>query len=142
MMIALHRRVPVSLCVALLLAACRAPGGDAAAGRAGAGQALAEQNDEPPVALNAESPVTLPPALLARGIEGTVLLHLFVDERGQLHGDSTRLAESSGYPALDSAALAAAPRLRYAPALRGGAPVAAHFIQPIEFRQPHSGAGL
>ncbi len=59
----------------------------------------------PPVALNAESPVT-------------------------------RVAESSGYPGLDSAALAAVPQLHYAPAVRGGTPVATAFLQPIQFRNP------
>ncbi len=91
----------------------------------------------PPVALNATSPVQYPPALLAQGIEGTVLLKLFVDSSGQLTRDSTRVAESSGYPALDSAALAAAPSLRFAPAVRDGQPVALSFLQPVVFRSRH-----
>jgi hypothetical protein len=40
---------------------------------------------------------------------------------------------------MDSAALAAAPRLHYAPAVRNGAPVAALFIQPVHFRHPDRG---
>lgn len=90
--------------------------------------------EEPPVALNATSPVQYPPALLAQGIEGTVLLKLYVDSMGQLARDSTRIAESSGYPALDSAALATAPTLRFAPAMRDGQPVALTFLQPVVFR--------
>ena len=90
----------------------------------------------PPVPLNPNSPVDYPPALAAQGIEGTVLLRLVVDSSGTLVADSTRVAESSGYPALDSAALQAAPSLRYAPAERDGAKVAMAFLQPIYFRTP------
>ncbi|MBP2646459.1 MAG: hypothetical protein H6Q77_83 [Gemmatimonadetes bacterium] len=93
-------------------------------------------NELPPVALNPNSPVDYPPALAAQGIEGTVLLRLVVDSSGALVRDSTRVAESSGYPALDSAAIQAVPSLRYAPAERDGAKVAMAFLQPIYFRTP------
>jgi len=92
--------------------------------------------EEPPVAINAVSPVRYPPALLEQGIEGQVLLRLYVDSAGQVIPDSTRIAESSGYPALDSAALVASPELRFSPALHQGRPVAAPFIQPVQFRGP------
>ena len=90
--------------------------------------------EEPPVAINPVSPVRYPPALLEQGIEGQVLLRLYVDSLGQVIPDSTRLEESSGYPALDSAALAASPELRFSPALHQGRPIAAQFIQPVQFR--------
>src|SRR5678816_4326551 len=93
-------------------------------------------NELPPVPLNPNSPVDYPPALAAQGIEGTVLLRLMVDTSGAIVRDSTRIAESSGYPALDSAAMQAAPSLRYAPAERDGAKVAMAFLQPIYFRTP------
>jgi protein TonB len=99
----------------------------------------APRRDEPPVALDPEPPVVYPPALYQQRISGTVLLRLYVDETGRVMPDSTRLQESSGYPALDSAALAAAPKLHYAPALRNGAPVATLFTQPIHFRHPDRG---
>jgi len=92
--------------------------------------------EEPPVAINPVSPVRYPPALLAKGIEGQVLLRLYVDSAGNVIPDSTRLAESSGYPALDSAALAGAPELRFSPALHQGQPIAAPFLQPVQFRAP------
>jgi protein TonB len=91
---------------------------------------------EPPVAVNAESPVQYPAALYDQKIEGDVVLRLFVDSTGRLLPESTRVAETSGYPALDSAALAGATRLRFAPARRRGIPVATSFLQPIEFRHP------
>lgn len=97
------------------------------------------RRDEPPVALNPEPVVGYPPAVYQQRISGMVLLRLFVDETGRVVRDSTQVAESSGYPALDSAAVAAAPRLRYAPALRNGTPVATLFTQPIHFRHPDRG---
>ena len=99
----------------------------------------ATRNSDPPVALNAESPVEYPLALYQQRISATVLLRLFVDESGKQIPDSARIQESSGYPALDSAALAAAPRFQYAPALRNGAPVATAFTQPVRFRHPDRG---
>ena len=90
--------------------------------------------EEPPVATNPVSPVRYPPALLQQGIEGRVLLRLYVDAAGRVIPDSTRIAESSGYPALDSAALAGSPALHFAPALRQGQPVSALFLQPVQFR--------
>ena len=94
--------------------------------------------EEPPVAINPVSPVRYPPALLSKGIEGRVLLRLYVDSAGIVNPDSIRIAESSGYPALDSAALVGAPELRYSPALHQGRPIAAPFLQPIQFRGPRS----
>lgn len=97
------------------------------------------RSEDPPVALDPESPVAYPVAVYQQRISGTVLLRLFVDETGRIVPDSTRIQESSGYPALDSAALAAAPRLHYAPALRNGVVVATLFTQPIRFRHPDRG---
>ncbi|MEA2713301.1 MAG: periplasmic protein TonB [Gemmatimonadales bacterium] len=94
--------------------------------------------EEPPVAINPVSPVRYPPALLQQGIEGSVLLRLYVDSAGVMIPDSTRIAESSGYPALDSAAVAGAAELRFSPALLRGRPVAAPFLQPVHFRSPRS----
>jgi periplasmic protein TonB len=95
--------------------------------------------DMPPVATNPISPMVYPPALLEQGIEGRVLLRLVIDAQGQVMRDSSRIAESSGYPALDSAALAGAPELRFSPALRNGRPISAPFLQPVQFRHPRSG---
>lgn len=97
------------------------------------------RRDEPPVALNAVSPVVYPEALFQQRISGTVLLRLFADETGRVVPESTRVQESSGYPALDSAAIAAAPQLQFAPALRNGIPVPTLFTQPVHFRHPDRG---
>ena len=97
------------------------------------------RGEEPPVALDAEPVVEYPVTLYQLRISGTVLLRLYADSAGKLVADSTRIQESSGYPALDSAALAAVPRLHYAPALRNGVAVATLFTQPIQFRHPDRG---
>lgn len=97
-----------------------------------------EPVDLPPVATNSVSPMIYPQALLEQGIEGRVLLRLYVDAQGKLVGDSTRIAESSGYPALDSAAVQGAASLRFSPALRRGRPVSAPFLQPVHFRNPRN----
>jgi len=94
--------------------------------------------DQPPVAINPVSPVEYPVPLQEQGIEGRVLLRLYADSLGALVPDSTRVSESSGYPALDSAAARGAAGLRFSPALRHGRPVAGLFLQPIHFRNPRS----
>lgn len=96
--------------------------------------------EEPPVALNAEPAVQYPPDLYDRHIEGDVVLRLFVDSSGRLAAESTRVSESSGTAALDSAAVRGVSRLQYAPARRHGLPVATAFLQTIEFRRPGGGA--
>ena len=100
----------------------------------GVGQG-APPESEAPVALNPDVPIAYPPAQYEQKIEGDVTLRLFVDSTGKLIPESTRVAEGSGSPALDSAALRGAPALRFAPAKRHGVPVATAFLQPVEFRQ-------
>ncbi len=96
----------------------------------------AGKKEEPPVAVNPDIPVEYPPALYQQGIEGRVLLKLWADSTGKLDNDSIKVAESSGYPAFDSAAVAAAEYLRFVPGRRNGAAVAMSFTQPIVFRHP------
>ena len=77
-----------------------------------------------------------PPALFAQGVEGSVALRLFVDSAGAVVPESVSIHESSGYPAMDSAAVRAAVTLQYAPGLRRGIPAAMPFVQPIRFHHP------
>lgn len=123
------------LILLLLLAACTGKG-DGTVRLPSRPVEAPRANELPPVPLNPNSPVDYPPALAAQGIEGTVLLRLVVDTNGTIVKDSTRIAESSGYPALDSAAMQGVPSLRYAPAERDGARIAVAFLQPIYFRTP------
>ena len=127
------------LTVALLALSCKQDRSAIVTLPEGAKPSSDQASELPPVALNAQTPVEYPPALFDQGIEGTVILRLFADSTGKLVPDSTRVQESSGYPALDSAAVAAAPSLRFAPARRDGVPVGASFLQPIYFRHPGAG---
>jgi TonB family protein len=128
-----------AIAVLLLLTACGSkddgtvritPGTDTSAAPDAAEQA--------PVAVNPVSPVEYPRPLHEQGIEGRVLLRLYADSSGKLIPDSSRIAESSGYPALDSAALLGSAQLRFSPALLRGRPVAAAFLQPVQFHNSRS----
>lgn len=94
---------------------------------------------EPPVLTNPDVPVRYPPRAYTAGVEGTVVLRLYVDETGTLLTDSTRVVEGSGTAELDSAALAGVATMRFAPARREGVPVATSFLQPVHFRHPGTG---
>ncbi len=104
----------------------------------GGSEAAPNAAEQAPVAVNPVSPVGYPRTLLEQGIEGRVLLRLYADSQGRLAPDSTRVAESSGYPALDSAAVAGATELRFSPALLRGRRVGGPFLQPVHFRNPRS----
>src|SRR5258705_11478228 len=119
-------RVTVSL--VLVVAACR--GGSQASN--GQGQAAPPPESEPPVALNPDVPIAYPPALYERKVEGDVTLRLFVDSTGKLMPESTRVAEASGYAALDSAAVAGATALKIAPGKRHGRTGAPAFLPAVE----------
>jgi len=121
-----------ALLAALVLSACR--GGSQQSGGQSS-QAAPPPESEAPVALNPDLPIAYPPALFDQKVEGDVTLRLFVDSTGKLMPESTRVAEPSGYPALDSAALAGSAALKFAPAKRHGVAVATAFLQPVEFRQ-------
>jgi periplasmic protein TonB len=132
-------RVVATVVCALGLAACRkAPPPPEGSGAAATNTT---PDQEPPVALNANSPIQYPPKLYDQKVEGEVVLRLFVDSSGRLAPESTNVAESSGYPALDSAALTGVRKLRFAPARRHGLAVATAFLQPIEFRHPGAPGG-
>jgi TonB family protein len=99
------------------------------------GQGAPPPESEAPVALNPDVPIAYPPELYEQKVEGDVTLRLFVDSTGRLLPESTRVAEPSGYPALDAAAVAGSSRLRFAPGKRHGIAVPTAFLQPVEFRQ-------
>jgi TonB family protein len=107
--------------------------------RATVEEQAANQQNSVPVAINGESPFQYPAALYDQAIEGEVRLRLYVDSTGRVVTESTRIASSSGTPALDSAAAAGAPGLRFAPAHRNGVPVGASFHQPVIFQRRAGG---
>lgn len=92
--------------------------------------------DELPVMLNKELPFRYPPALYEQKVQGNVVLRIFIDEQGHVPRDSTRVEQSSGQPALDSAAVTGAEELQFVPAKKDGQPIAMSILFPVYFRHP------
>lgn len=89
-----------------------------------------------PGMVNETSPFRYPPELYARKVQGNVTLRIFIDTVGTVRADSTSVETSSGYPALDSAAIKGSEQLRFTPAMSGGRPLAVSILQPVYFRHP------
>jgi TonB family protein len=96
--------------------------------------------DEVPRMLNAEPPFHYPPMLYAQKVQGNVTLYLHVDRNGQVRPDSTRIEESSGYAALDSAAVKGSQELQFVPAKLRGEPMEVSILFPVYFRHPEAHA--
>jgi len=94
--------------------------------------------DEMPAVVNADLPFRYPAALYARKVQGNVTLKLVIDRDGRVLGDSTRVDESSGYAALDSAALMGSRELRFVPAKLHGEPIPLSILFPVFFRHPEA----
>jgi protein TonB len=99
-------------------------------------QAASSAPDEVPKMLNTELPFRYPAALYARKVQGNVTLRLRIDRDGQVRTDSTRIEESSGYAALDSAAVKGSQELRFIPAKLHGEPLPVTILFPVYFRHP------
>ena len=93
-----------------------------------------------PVPLFDESPVEYPLAMWEQEVEGSAVVRVLVNEEGGV--DSATVAESSGHLALDSAAVAGALAMEFAPARRNGRPIKAWATVPIDFHMtPRPPAG-
>jgi Periplasmic protein TonB, links inner and outer membranes len=90
------RATIVNLCILVALAGCAK---DTPQKVAQAFQASTAAPDEVPKMLNSDLPFHYPAPLYARKVQGNVTLRLRIDQDGQVHTDSTRIEESSGYPA-------------------------------------------
>jgi TonB family protein len=97
-----------------------------------------DRPDEPPVMINSDLPFRYPPPLYARKIQGNVTLRLFIDTDGRPRAESTRVEESSGYGALDSAAIRGSQDLHFIPAKLHGAPMGVAVLFPVFFRHPEA----
>ena len=75
---------------------------------------------------------SFPEASRRRGEEGVVRVELFVDPTGRVA--DVRILESSGFSALDAAAVQAVREWRFRPAQRGGMPVAGSITTAVHFR--------
>ena len=98
----------------------------------------APPSDGPPRMTNADPPFRYPAALYARKVQGNITLRLWVDSTGAVVPDSTRVAEPSGYPALDSSAVAGSEKLRFTPGMKDGRPTGAAILFPVFFRHPEA----
>jgi TonB family protein len=88
------------------------------------------------VMLNKELPFRYPPALYAQKVQGNVTLRIYIDRDGSIVPDSTRVAETSGFNALDSAAMKGSRDLRFEPAKTQNIPVPVSILLPVFFRHP------
>jgi TonB family protein len=99
-------------------------------------QTVGRQPDVAPVMLNKELPFRYPPALYAQKVQGNVTLRIYIDSNGAIVPESTRVAETSGFNALDSAAMKGSRDLRFEPAKTQGQPVPVSILLPVFFRHP------
>ena len=103
-------------------------------------QTGAARPDEVPRMLNTELPFHYPPVLYAQKVQGNVTLYLHIDRNGQVRADSTRIEESSGYAALDSAAVKGSQELQFVPAKLRGEAMGVSILFPVYFRHPEAHA--
>jgi len=91
-----------------------------------------------PVMLNKDLPFRYPPSLYSKKVQANVTLRVFIDKNGEIVPESTHVAETSGYPALDSAAVRGSGDLRFIPAKTRGQPVPVSILFPVYFRHPEA----
>lgn len=91
-----------------------------------------------PVVMNEDLPFRYPTALFAQQVQGNVTMRIFIDAEGKVVMDSTRVVETSGYTALDSAAVKGSEELRFVPAKRRGEPMPVSILFPVYFRHPEA----
>ncbi len=87
-----------------------------------------------PVMLNERPPFDYPKEAWREGVGGETSLRIHIARDGAV--DSAYVLSSSGHPALDSAALAGARRLRYRPARQGGDTIAVWAVLPVRYPMP------
>jgi len=115
----------------LAVAACKGAEGDQFSG-------VGPRPDVLPVMLNKELPFRYPPSLYSKKVQANVTLRVYIDKEGQIVAESTHVAESSGYAALDSAAVRGSSDLRFIPAKTRDQPVPVSILFPVYFRHPEA----
>jgi len=89
---------------------------------------------KPPVRVDSLQPFEYPPAAFSYGASGTTVLKILISETGSV--DSAFVLQSSGDPALDSAAVVNSRRLEWEPARRGGRPIPIWGRLPVIYPRP------
>jgi periplasmic protein TonB len=87
---------------------------------------------------NAQLPFRYPADQYSRRVQGNVTLRLYVDSSGRVLAESTRVEATSGYTALDSAAVKGSHELEFEPARRRGRAVPVAVLFPVYFRHPEA----
>jgi TonB family protein len=87
-----------------------------------------------PVRTDSLQPFEYPKTPWSYGASGTTVLKILISIQGTV--DSAFVLESSGHPALDSAAVANAKRLEWEPARRGGEPIPIWGRLPVIYPRP------
>jgi TonB family protein len=132
------RSQTLTIVLGLIVLVTGCGGGDTSQKMAQAFQSGAARPDEKPRMLNVDLPFHYPPVLYARKVQGNVTLYLYIDRDGQVRPDSTRIEESSGYAALDSAAVKGSQELHFVPAKLRGEPLGVAILFPVYFRHPEA----
>ena len=122
----------VTMC-AMALSACNR---DTETG--GAFSGVGPRPDVLPVMLNKELPFRYPPSLYSKKVQANVTLRVYIDKEGAIVSESTHVAETSGYPPLDSAAVKGSNDLRFIPAKTRGQAVPVSILFPVYFRHPEA----
>jgi TonB family protein len=91
----------------------------------------AEREIEQPRPLFGEVPIEYPLHMWDQDMEGQTLLRVRVSDVGDV--DSVQVLESSGYVSFDSAAVAGARKLRFAPARQDGKRITVWAEVPVHF---------
>ncbi len=130
----MKRRTPI-VAATLLLAVVSGCSNDDGGGKF---TEVGPRPDELPVMLNKELPFRYPPSLYSRKVQANVTLRVFIDQQGQLVSESTHVAESSGHPSMDSAAVKGSSDLRFIPAKTRGQAVPVSILFPVYFRHPEA----
>ena len=99
-------------------------------------EAAGVRPDSMPVMLNDKSPFLYPTSLYKQRVQANVTLRIRIDSAGTVAPESTAVVESSGYPALDSAAVSGSQSLRFKPAMLHGQPMSISILLPVFFRRP------
>jgi TonB family protein len=126
----------VSLCVALAALATGCVGDADTKKMAQVFAGSGSGPDELPVMTNKQAPFRYPNAAYAKKIQGNTILRIFIDANGNVLPDSTSVAEASGTPSLDSAAIVGARELHFIPAKKNGQPQPVSILFPVYWRHP------
>ncbi|MBC8346098.1 MAG: TonB family protein [Candidatus Marinimicrobia bacterium] len=92
--------------------------------------------DDPPVPLKAIRP-TYPKVAKEKGIEGTVVVQVFVNEKGRV--TETAILRGTPDSGLDEAAIKAIEKVKFRPARQGNKKVGVWISIPVNFRLPRGG---